>query len=76
MIWTALYANKTAKTFTTENNCIQEATRLARAAGGVRQLFAIMKGNQDPHFATAPEKNTSELVDPFDEYIPNDPRNW
>ena len=76
MIWTAIYENKTYRVFTTENNSLQEAEDKARILT-TSAPFVVLKGNQHAHFVELRKRGTSTTkIDPFNEYIPNDPRNW
>lgn len=75
MIWTAIYENKTYRVFTTENNSLQEAEDKAQSLTGTAP-FVVLKGNQHAHFVERRKATSTTKVDPFNEYIPNDPRNW
>ena len=73
MIWTAIYEDKTFKVFTTENNSLEEAETKARTLTQSKP-YALVKGSQEAHFVK--RKTFSGKIDPFNDYTPNDPRNW
>ena len=75
MIWTAIYENKTYRVFTTETSSLQEDQDKAESLA-LSPPFAVLKGNQHAHFVERSKGSSTTMIDPFDEYIPNDPRNW